>query len=229
MNAVLHSRVQGTRPGLASPQSLLRARMVLRSWSGTLHWPAWRARKQHKCGLAGSCPEQAGNACQLHCRKVTTGGGDGCINVWQLDAHGSLGARLACVPLFLPEASSLQGPPAPPMITALDVVPGSRGKAYLVGTAQCDLWRVEEGCAADMAMFGHSATLHSVAANPRREFGHVFATVSDASRAVVWSATTKQVRGGSHNNIMGLHLRCVCTTNHRRLVHAAMNHTCCML
>ena len=79
------------------------------------------------------------------------------------------------------------------MVTALDIVPGSQGKAYLVGTAQCDIWKAAEGRPADMAMFGHSATLLSVTANPRSDFAHVFATISEANRVAVWSAASKQV------------------------------------
>ena len=44
-----------------------------------------------------------------------------------------------------------------------------------------------------MAMFGHSATLLSVTANPRSNFAHVFATISEANRVAVWSAASKQV------------------------------------
>ena len=138
-----------------------------------------------------------------------TGGGDGCINVWQIDDKGCLGARTASHPLLLPEAvavarsnSSAEPAHAPLMIRALDICPKGAlagrtdmrtGDSFLVGTAACDIWEVTPGQPANLALFGHAAPLHSVAMNPKAEFAHVFATVSDSKRVVVWSAATQQV------------------------------------
>jgi hypothetical protein len=112
--------------------------------------------------------------------------------VWQLDASGGLGRRSACTALALPEKAQRS---APPMIRALDCCSNStsRSTSFIVGTASCDIWAVEEGAAPDMLLVGHSTMLRSVTTNPRREFNHVFATVSNVCHVAIWSSVTHQV------------------------------------
>lgn len=129
-------------------------------------------------------------------RHIVTGGGDGCINIWALNAAGGLSQRTRSVPLVLPEQA---GTVEAPMLRSVCV--DARTGAIAAGTAACDIWAVpapEEaggggGGAPEMVHFGHQGELHGVATNPRREFSHVFATVSDACRVAVWSALSRQV------------------------------------
>jgi WD40 repeat protein len=152
---------------------------------------------------------------------VLTGGADGCINVWRLAADGALGPCVRTIPLC---SSARAAASSLPLIRALDPSPDGRSLAvgtaacdiWEVPFGPCGLATDgkthdarEHAVAATLAgaavlaplasepelvLFGHHGELHGAAVNARREYAHIFATVSDACRVAVWSAATHKVR-----------------------------------
>lgn len=137
------------------------------------------------------------------CRHIVTGGGDGCLNIWELGSEGGLGPRIKSIPLVLPEQIGIV---PPPMIRSVDVHP-SIG-AFVIGTAACDIWQAtmpesppgtprkpgpQPQPKLDIVHSGHRGEPHDVAMNPNSRFSHIFATASNIDCVFVWSASTRRV------------------------------------
>ncbi len=58
------------------------------------------------------------------------------------------------------------------------------------GTSACDLWEVDE--TPEILVYGQQGDLCSLATNSC--YGHVYATVSDSEKVIVWSALSRKVR-----------------------------------
>lgn len=122
------------------------------------------------------------------CREILTGGGDGYIKVWQINAAGGLGVCSRTVGLV---HKGVEGPVAAPMVRSAAVADGSG--SVVVGTAACDIWKVYPDNTAQVLLFGHHGHVVGLATNPNPDYAHIFATCSSSNKIALWSIATNKV------------------------------------
>eukprot|EP00892_Ulva_mutabilis_P006773 jgi/Ulvmu1/4468/UM002_0193.1 len=120
-------------------------------------------------------------------RELLTGGGDGNLKLWQINASG-LGRCIRTVALV---QMGVEGPVVAPMVRSAAVMSGTG--SVVVGTAACDIWKVCPDDSAQVVLFGHHAHVTGLAANPNPNYAHVFATCSNSNKIALWSIATNKV------------------------------------
>jgi WD40 repeat protein len=123
------------------------------------------------------------------CREIITGGGDGLLNIWQLNAVGAFGTKVGALPMIIQGQSGII---SAPMVRALDEHPLE--DKLVVGTASCDIWEVSRAGDAKLVLFGHQSGLMGIAMNPKAKYSHIFASTSDAATVAIWCTATRRVR-----------------------------------
>lgn len=121
-------------------------------------------------------------------REILTGGGDGYVKFWQISAAGGLGSCTRSVALV---QNGIDGPVPAPMVRAAAVSDASG--SLVVGTAACDIWKVDPDDTARMVLFGHHGHVVGLATNPNLDYAHVFATCSNSNKVALWSMATNKV------------------------------------
>ena len=121
-------------------------------------------------------------------RELLTGGGDGYVKCWQINAAGGVGACTRSIALV---QKGLDGTVPAPMVRAAAVADASG--SLVVGTAACDIWRVYPDDTAHVVLFGHHGHVVGLATNPNPDYAHVFATCSNSSKVALWSMATHKV------------------------------------
>ncbi|KAK9816488.1 hypothetical protein WJX72_000919 [[Myrmecia] bisecta] len=116
-------------------------------------------------------------------KTLLSGGADGHVLVWDVSS-GDLGAQLQMVPMVL---ASQVGEVTPPALRALDCRPGS--DQFIAGTAAGDIWEVDNE--PSILIWGHESSLLALATNP--VYPHIYATISDSDKVVVWDANTRKI------------------------------------